>query len=335
MVTQTERTFNHINLKPWAGFLCIFSLVVIPLFWAVRGIDLTDSGFVLTDQRLVFSHPESVSYWFHLWLTNVLGGLVDLAFGKFGLLPHKLASAAIFWAMAGLIFAFYKDIVKRNVVLLALAVSMTYAFVYKINIIHYDNLSALLLLAGAVPLAKAILGAGEALYALSGFLLGLSFFARVPNAVGLCLIFVPPLLKALFGKSMSSLHFRARDFLFFALGALGAGIVCLSAMYFLGHLNIYLDSLKSLLFKSHEIDKGSYCTSKLIKRPLFDTIFALLYGIPATILIVCFSWLISKARKLWMRWGIEALIASAVLWVLLTQDVNLVFIFRGPLITMS
>ena len=327
-MVETKGKSSAFGSKRWIEGLCLGCLVVLPLFWAIRGIDPTDSGFVLTNQRYIFSHPHWVGYWFHLWLTSVVGGVWDSIFGRFGLLPHKIASAVIFWGMAALILAMYKGITKRKIVLPAIVLSLTYAFVYRINVIHYDNLSALVLVAGAVPLVRAVFGGREALYALSGFLLGLSVFVRVPNAVGLGLILVPPILKLVFKKTSEELKFRGRDFFIFGLGVLGAVAACFAAMCALGHLNLYLCSLLEL--SKHGINKGAYNLSRLIKRPLFDTLYALLYGFPAVIAILGFSWTMTKAPRPWMRLGIGAVLGAGILGLLLVNayDTDLYFVFR-------
>src|SRR4029450_14163246 len=65
----------------WIELLCLAWIVSVPLVEAFRGVDLTDTGFLLSNQYWILHDPSAASYWFHLWLTNLIGGLVRLAGG--------------------------------------------------------------------------------------------------------------------------------------------------------------------------------------------------------------------------------------------------------------
>ncbi len=279
---------------------CLVVLVSVPLLQAFRGLNLTDMGFVLTNQRLIFSHPENATYWFHLWLTNVVGGLVDLAFGGFGVLPHKIAAAFIFWGTAACILLLYRRSVRQDLVLLAVTASMAFAVADKIYIVHYNNLSALLYVLGAALLSEGIVRRRFWLFALSGFLLGLNVFARLPNVVGLALIFVPGLLDLVTPDPANKSRIGLKPVAFFFLGAAAAVGLALLAMTLLGHLEYYLSALRDLAGTTTK-DAGGYSFRRLVKIALGDPFLALLYGIPLAAGFVLVSALSSLLPRRWLR----------------------------------
>ena len=303
---QQDSTFRNL-----VSAVCLSLLVTIPLLQAFRGLDMTDMGFLLTNQRLIFSHPESVSYWFHLWLTNITGGLVDLLFGGFGVLPHKFTAAVIFWGTAAGIFLLYRHSIGREIILLAVAASMAFVFMYKINIVHYNNLSALCYVFGGVLLSEAVVRRQVWLFTFSGFLLGLNAFVRMPNIVGLGLIFVPILLDLLTNDPSRKSRIGFKAVVFFFLGAFFAAAAAFLALAVLGHLRIYLASLWDLS-ESSERDVGNYSLIKLILIPMRDIVYSLVYGLPVAVSFAVASALVSLLKKRWLRIAAGFLIAGIV-----------------------
>jgi len=279
---------------------CFVLLVAVPLLQAFRGLDLSDMGFLLTNQRLIFSHPESVTYWFHLWLTNIIGGLVDLLFGGFGVLPHKIAAVFIFWGTAAGIFLLYRRSLRKELVLPAVTLSMAFAIADKIYIVHYNNLSALLYVLGAAMLSEGLARRRVWLFALSGFVLGLNLFVRLPNAVGLGLVFVPCLLDLVGRDPARKSGIGIKAIAFFFIGAAVAAAAALWAMALLGHLKHYVSALRDLTDTSTK-DAGGYSFRRLVKIALGDPFLAMLYGVPLAAGLAGWSAVSSLLKKRWLR----------------------------------
>jgi hypothetical protein len=280
--------------------VCLTILIVVPILEAFRGLDVTDTGFVLTSQRLIFTFPADVSYWFHLWLTNVIGGIVDLVFGSFGVLPHKLAAAVIFWCMIVIIFRMYRNRVQADTILVAVTIAIGFAFYRKINIIHYNNLSALFYLLGASLLLKGLIEQKSRFVFFSGFVLGLNIFIRIPNILGLGLILVPYGLDLITRDQERRIRAGVKDLGSFSLGAAMAIIIAVLAMLALGHWSIYLRSLGDLA-NSSTVEAGDYGLREVIRRPIRDTLSAIQWGLAAALVIAAFSALASLLKKNWMR----------------------------------
>jgi formate/nitrite transporter FocA (FNT family) len=52
----------------------IFIIILYPLLFIWQGLDFADAGYSMTVYQQVFNEPESISYNFVTWLTNIIGG---------------------------------------------------------------------------------------------------------------------------------------------------------------------------------------------------------------------------------------------------------------------
>jgi peptidoglycan biosynthesis protein MviN/MurJ (putative lipid II flippase) len=315
-----------------AFFICLAVLALVPLLEAFRGIDVTDTGFLLTNQRFIFSDPARVSYWFHLWLTNILGGLVDLAFGRFGVLPHKLAAVVIFWISAFAVFSLYRRSMGRATIAVALAVSMVFAVAGKVFVVHYNNLSALLYLIGAAVLTAAVLRRKSWLYVLSGAVLALNVLVRIPNVIGLGLIFVPYLVRLVTGESRDGKGPGFKGFAFFALGAVLAAAAAYVALMALGHRQYYLDAVRQLVGGSTG-DAGQYGMREVVVRPIRDTVYSLVFGLPIAAILAAVSAVGALFRQKIARLAVGFVVAVGVLAILYARypsgNLNYLMVFRA------
>lgn len=309
------------------GALCLTALIVVPVVEAFRGLDMTDTGWMLTNQRFIFSHPGAVTYWFHLWLCNVLGGVVDLAFGTYGVLPHKLAATLIYWATVGSVFYLYRRSTTRWQILVATTVSLVFNFVNKSNVVQYNNVSSLLYLLSAAFLAEAVLGQRARWYVYSGIAAGLNVFVRLPNVVGILIIFLPYLLLIpVFRGDAEPVKVKLRDVVLFLVGVLGAVVAAISTMAILGDLPYYSQSIGSLV-NTQSVDSGGYGLSTVIRRPLRDAGFAILSAVPALGVLAATSGFVALFRNRLLRMLSGIFVAGAVLVLFSAIHPNLHWVF--------
>jgi|GEM_PF-5469118 len=270
------------RIEDLLSVVSIAALVMIPLLYVMRGLDVTDTGFVATNQRLFFSSPEHVSYWFHLYLTNLIGAVYDSAFGSLGIVSMKLASVAIFLLTATLIYKTYRGMIAKHLVLLIIAISSFFFFADKISIIHYNNLSALFCVIICYFLYAGFFEGKKTCFVVAGFFVSIAFFTRLPNCLFGLLFFCIPIYVALFKKELPKITLRA--FLLFALGALVSGAIVVGIMRALGHTQLYIDSLRSL-FETTSNTETKYGSLHIVKRSARITIFAVLRG--GSFLLAC------------------------------------------------
>src|SRR4030042_2072903 len=217
-----------------------------------------------------------------------------------GVLPHKIAAVFIFGGTAAGIFLLYRRSVRKELVLPAVTVSMAFAIADKIYIVHYNTLSALFYVLGAAMLSEGIARRRVWLYLLSGFILGLNVFVRLPNVVGFGLVFVPCLLDLIRRDPARTSGIGIKAGAFFFIGAAVAAAAALWAMVLLGHLKHYLSALRDLTDTSIK-DAGGYSFRRLGKIALGDPFLALLYGVPLAAGLAGGAAVTSLLKWRWLR----------------------------------
>lgn len=268
----------------WIFFGSLVLLVFVPIIHAFRGLDLTDTGFLATNQQLLFRSPEHVSYWFHLWLTNAIGALVYEVSGGGGLIALKLASAVIFWITAWGVAELYRPFLGSSALWIGLVLSLVFSFDRKINIVHYNNLSALFYIWGIAFLVQGTSCRKPGLWALSGAVLALNFFVRLPNVIGLGLVLLVPASNWLSKDAGLKVEISGRFFLAYAVGIAAAVFGVLGVMKLLGHYDLYIESLRALT--SETADTGSrYGLGVVLLRPVKAFFQAALVGGVAAVLL--------------------------------------------------
>jgi putative flippase GtrA len=322
--------------------LSVFSLIIIPVLLMFQGIDFTDTGWVLSNYQQMFSDPESVSYWFHLWLPNIIGGIWYKLFGWGGLLSFKIAAVLIFWLTAFLVYCIYKNafgILRRGAgngtpgpsisdrcLFLALTLGMALHFPSKITVIHYNNISMLFLTLCAFFLLAGINNRRTLFLYLSGAACCLSVFARLPNILGiffLAAILYAWLLESRQEKVPEKGSFSAvntgpvKQTAFFILGGISALIIVLALMAVLGHLDLYKAAVFDLFFGTKE-DLSHYGSETIEKKFFLDWARALFAGSLMTTLSYFAHFLIKKINLKYVKifiYAAAALITFFLTWL--------------------
>jgi hypothetical protein len=298
-------------LRVVIGIACIVALTVAPIVEAFRGVDLTDTGFLVTGQKFIFDDPGAVAFWFHLWLTNVIGGLVNLVCGGASLFQMKLAAAPVFWGtVAGTLYLFRRS-ADPVAILLAIAVSMYHALANRINVIHYNNLSLLGFVWAVAFLVEGHVEQRPRKLFWAGFIIVLNAFVRIPNILGLFFILIVPILNLFVRERAKRIPCTWRMVGHFFAGSLAAAGIVWLAMVSLGHLDLYWSSLIQL-FSSGEEHGSHYGMSDVIRRPFEDTRDALIYGTLGAAALVGMSWAVSFTRQTRLHYILAVVAAFAI-----------------------
>jgi hypothetical protein len=318
------RTVNF--MKAFSGIFCFVLLIIIPLAYTFQGIDFTDTGFVLTYYQQIFNDPSSVSYWFHLWLPNIAGGVWNFLFGWGGLLSFKTAAVIIFWLTAFLVYKSCKDIISsKRLLLFALLLGMVLHFPSKITVIHYNNISMLFLAGGAYLLFRGIERDSRLLFFCSGAVLTLAVFARLPNitAMSFCIVLVYSKIK-----KKDWLHRLFIDLVFFFGGALTMAAFVFLIMKCLGHLDLYLNSIFDL-FSGSSGNLSNYSQEAILKRFIRQWARAVLSGV--LVFTAGFVVHIISSRKSWLLLIFfiagAAIVAGSFAFISTGQRLNDFFVF--------
>ncbi len=230
-----------INIHPWlclgAALFFFLGFQCLNLFY---GLDLYDTGFHLVAYENVFDAPNSVSCNFMCYLTNLIGGIFLRMFPDMGILNFRLMGASCVLATIAIIFASLKKEISPVHILLGSAlvvvsyVRLPYAF-------NNGILSCCLYAIAIILLYKGMAKEIVLLLVMSGIIVGVNIFSRIPNILGVGMVIVVLFHKKLYNKE-KGLDWK-NACLFLVGVCLGISFVLL-LMIHLGHFEVFMHSMK-------------------------------------------------------------------------------------------
>lgn len=288
-----RKIVDFVQYYPFVGLFvtltCIFLYQCLNIFW---GFEILDSGFHLTAYDNVFDAPDSVSYNFMYYLTNVIGGVIMKLFPGIGVVGFRIVGALFVDFSILLIFlSLRNEIPVIHLLIGGLLVVISYIQIpYSFN---NGICSCFFYVCALLALYKGIVNEKILLILLSGVIVGVNIFSRIPNvlAVGLVLI---TLFHCYIEKGRLSSDWRSA--LFFILGILiGISLIVLM-IAFLGHQQAFMEAL-NILFQKGTSSSDTHSVVLLIWVQIY---FYLNAVIPAALIfsILYISKLIEE-RSLW------------------------------------
>lgn len=223
--------------------LIIFLIIIFPLLFIWQGLDFTDIGYSLTNYQQIFNDPESVTYSFIIWLTNIIGGIWILLFGDtLGLLGANIAGVLVIYLTIGLSYLLLKPYINRKYLLIGIFLTMIYT--KGSMLLNYNKLTALFFMASAFFLINGLKGGNIWKILVSGLIMGLNIFIRLPNILGFSLI-----LSIFFYGYISKAKFlhQVKQAIYFIAGYILAILLVIFTMKILGHYGIFKDSIKMIM----------------------------------------------------------------------------------------
>ena len=153
-----------------------------------KGIDVQDTCFYLANYRYVFSPSVKVNELYYLF-GEVLGGVVYHLFPNSPLLALNWTCAAVYTGVALLIYYKMKPYMDGIVLQLCILAGSIFAITW-VHCVNWNAWSVLFVTLGAWILLYGIQREKAKLIGISGFLLGLNAFVRMPNILFLSLVVV-------------------------------------------------------------------------------------------------------------------------------------------------
>lgn len=189
---------RHGNLLFWSVTVL---LVLYQLLGVFFGMDVADSGFYLTFYDNIFTHPNSVEYNFMYYLSGVIGGTIQSLLPGIGIAGMRIAGV-VFNTLCGVaLYLALRDRMPEWVIALGCAIVIT-TFIAPPYTLSYDLCTILFYVLTAIALWKALEADSIGYMLLAGVLAGMNVFTRLPNVLGLLLVFVP-LIKAIIDQRTS------------------------------------------------------------------------------------------------------------------------------------
>lgn len=230
---------------PWLCLGLLFvSLFGFQLLNILFGIDVYDTGFHIVAYENVFDAPDSVSYNFMYYLTNIVGGAILRIIPSMGVLDFCVVGAFSVLATMAFIYA----LLKKEVPTIHLLIGFLLVIISYVRLPYSFNngiLSCCLYAMSFVLLYKGLKKENILLLILSGIVVGVNIFTRIPNILGVGVVLVVLLHKKYYYKG-NGLDWKSAGL--FMLGACIGIFIVLLLMIKFGHLEIFIRSMRVVFF---------------------------------------------------------------------------------------
>lgn len=267
---------GRMNEKVFLSLLFLYQFLFL-----FQGLDFADEGFHATFYQQIFSNPESHVMNFMYWFTGIIGGTFYYFFPGLGLFGLRLQGITVVFLTMLLAYNLLKNYI--NLSSLRLGVLLLIIFTTNdITEIQYDSISAILNVGSAIFLFYGLKNSKSAQIAISGSLISLSMFTRIPS-VAMLALFIAIVYYGFLNYTKPGTVVK-QSVLFFAGFILMTSIV-LMIMKIIGHLPLYIENLK-IGFGWVESSDDSHSLKKLIKLFVSDYSRSLVYGIALAIAVL-------------------------------------------------
>ncbi len=254
-----------------ANLFLKFLILVWPFLFIWQGVDLTDTGYLLTGGQQVFLEPQNVqfSYLFSFVITGIWSRLT----APLGLMGAYLGGAFLYILTAFCVYRILRKQIPERVLLLGLL--LTVMIPNLMRYINYNNLTSFFFVLGSAVFIKAFTSHRQVYYFLAGIIFGSSFYLRLPNLVSISLSLVIVTGHYLNGSAWKDI---LKDSLSFISGFISALIVPFMILHIWGLSDHYFETFQRLL--SFMTDSSSHHSGEgLIRKVIldFDRTFAALF----------------------------------------------------------
>lgn len=239
--------------------------ICIQVILSFQGFEVCDEGFSLTFYQQIFHDPSSVEYCFVYWLSGLVGGLWYQLYPEGGILWFRIL--AIIFNTSTLIIGYkiLKNYIKSRYVLIGLLMVL-FVNDYGFLAFYHNHLTAFLAILSIYFLHEGIVKENYVLLAISGFIIGVNIFTRLPNVTLFVFILAIPFASHLNGYRITK---STIPMLVFILGTVIGVISIFALLYSLGQLTIMKRALSVLGNLGHAEDSGHNVIS-LLKNYVFN-----------------------------------------------------------------
>ena len=236
--TALHTTVNRISDRTFAWMLAGMSMLW-NLAVGAQGFDMLDEGWSLTAYQQVFSDPESVSYQFLYYLTDIIGGAWELAFGCGGIYAYRVLTAILLTINALLAFHLMRPYMPRSALLLGILASYACSD-YGIMVFYHNYLTALLATVAVCLMVRALTTHSLPCMTAAAAVIAINIFSRLPNVsfLALLLVLIP---YYIYNGAPKTLRMAAAAALGLPLGV--ALVVAVMLLIGHNHLPIFLQAI--------------------------------------------------------------------------------------------
>lgn len=272
--------------KGWFLPVYLFSIALFYTVLGIQGFDMCDEGWVLSGFQQMFNDPESVQYLFLYYLSEYVGGLWYMLWGGCGIFGFRLLAMLVITATAYIVYRMMRNYVPQWCIM----AGMFWAFLcagYGMMVFYHDYLTALLAVGASYALFLSLQKDSPRLMMLSGFIIGINVFVRLPN---LSLVLLILLLVPYYRRNRDAR--KALRMLLYAVSGFAAGVVSvLALMAVSGHYDIFMQAVEDGFSAVGDEKSTHNITDMLViyilnyKQVITDAV--LITAVPAVMWLLC------------------------------------------------
>ena len=223
------------------GLTCLFLIAyqLITVFW---GFELCDSGFYMTFYDNIFKAPESVEYNFMYYLSGVVGGAFIALFPDAGIFDIRLLGVANNMITVYLVYILFRKHIHVSAIIIGVLLIII-SYVALPMAFYNDLMTCLLYVLAVFYLFKGLRSNSNLWFIISGIIVALNTFTRIPNVLDYGIILLIILHKLYYGETVRRCVGKCLVFtLSFITGIIGVILL----MKFLGHYEYFINNLREL-----------------------------------------------------------------------------------------
>lgn len=171
--------------------ILFWTVTLITVFWFSffinKGIDVTDSCYYCTKYKYYFSDDLNVKS-LGTFLTDVLGAGIYHMFPSGQILALSICSWGMYIGSGMLIYNVLKEYVPRIMLMIAVLGGSLFSLTW-VHIMNYNSTSMFVQVLAICVLIKGVEQGNRKYFLISGFLLGINVFFRLPNILQICIGF--------------------------------------------------------------------------------------------------------------------------------------------------
>jgi hypothetical protein len=234
---------QFVTLHQKSVYFTFSAVIMLQMVLAFQGFDVCDDGFAATFYQQFFNAPDSVEYNFVYWLSGLVGGIWYELFPTGGILWLRLLAILVNTGTMYLAYRLLRPYMSLYLLLPALTMAL---FINDFGfLLFYNNhLTAFLAMLSMLFLHRGLIHSNFTYLWISGLLIGLNIFSRLPNLSQLVLILAFPIW---YGLKNGGITTMIKPISSFALGFISALGVVTFVLLQLGQFEIMQRAMLSLV----------------------------------------------------------------------------------------
>ena len=289
-------------------------LVLYQLLGVFYGMDIADAGFYLTFYDNIFSHPGSVEYNFMYYLSGVIGGTFQSLFPSMGMAGMRLLGVAFNTLCAIILYYALRRHIDERAIALGSAMVVT-SFIAPPYTFCYDLCSIVFYVLAITLLWRGIENNLTWKVALAGAVAGLNVLVRIPNVLGLSMVFIL-LIRFFATRQFMRIYWIRPVFrILLFLGTAGMAICFVLVLMPERHNTCLINVLHDLRdIAGDQSGTASHSTGQMIMVQLrfyaTEAWVAIKLAVPVAV-----YWLAhTRLRQAWLMWTVKAVALALFIW---------------------